>query len=396
MPVRSSIANEGSLASRLGTAEQAQRFLSQLSNPVIFGLLGKINQCQQPDGQPNPELKQIIEFADHYHDRYTTLTEKLFDKPKQLIALLEEASSRLDKNTDAELFKQIDQLLQMKHQPNEFRSTKVLNDVRAITKRLADNPNEEIKALAKQGQSLCQQIQGGKSPNNKGLPKNFCVEMWDKSKLETLFLGDYLSCCLASDGAQFEAMVERILDSAMLFPMVIDESTNKPVAGIWLFLAKDKQNPNQIVAVSNFMEINTNYGLNDGTRNAFVKRLLKFTHDYAQAAGLKGGFILRPLEYGLIPDFEHLTPASINNNDYVVEIDKVGDFFRGNEYYLDALYCNEFHHYSDEGLAFEFPPGSTAETRVQEKSPGLQPLKTVVNKPQQQIHQTVANQTRPK
>jgi hypothetical protein len=78
---------------------------------------------------------------------------------------------------------------------------------------------------------------------------------------------------------------------------------------------------------------------------------LAFTGKYAESIGAKG-FIIRPLTYGLIPDF---------NGQYQtikMNIDKIGGFFDTNlnnnqsldpeSYYLNALYLDEFYFYKPE------------------------------------------------
>jgi hypothetical protein len=67
-----------------------------------------------------------------------------------------------------------------------------------------------------------------KTPYIKRLRK-FRVEAWDKTDPMTLFLGNYLSCCLATDGAQFPAIVQRIIDCAMAMTIVVDEETKQPI-----------------------------------------------------------------------------------------------------------------------------------------------------------------------
>jgi hypothetical protein len=131
----------------------------------------------------------------------------------------------------------------------------------------------------------------------------FRVERWDKNKLLTFFLGDMLSCCLASDGAYFEAMVQRRMDIAMFMDVVIDERTGLPVCGNWLFWGEDIYKPDDIYVVANFFEINAGIGSNQQLNKTLVDHLLYFTGDFSKNVGAKG-LIIRPLTYGQIPDFQ--------------------------------------------------------------------------------------------
>ncbi len=134
--------------------------------------------------------------------------------------------------------------------------------------------------------------------------KNFRVQQWDKNKISTFFLGNYLSCCLATNGSQFPAIVQRRMDNAMFMHVVIDENTGEPVCGNWLFFAKDSNDDNVVFVVANFFEIRSNYGSKTELRELLVSELIKFTGDFSQEINAKA-FLMRPLTYGLIPDFSH-------------------------------------------------------------------------------------------
>ena len=178
--------------------------------------------------------------------------------------------------------------------------------------------------------------------------KEFLIKQWDKNQMETFILGDYLSCCLAPDSTQFPAIVQRRMDAAMMMHVIYDKALNEPVCGNWLFLGYDKANTKDIYVVANFFEIRTGYGLNKQLSKTMIDQLLAFTGQYAKDIGAKD-LLLRPLTYGLIPDFEGQFSTK------TLSIEKVGGFFDPSElndkpeaisrYYLQALEIDTFYVY---------------------------------------------------
>ncbi|MCW5589206.1 MAG: hypothetical protein KIT27_06030 [Legionellales bacterium] len=183
----------------------------------------------------------------------------------------------------------------------------------------------------------------------------FRALQWKKSDPDTLFLGDYVGCCLATDAPQFPAMIQRRMDDAMLFHVVIDLGTQKPCALIWLYLATTSNN--QIVLVANFFEVNAKYGSKKSLRLGILDGLLKFTEQYLKDNPKIKNFYMNKLTYGW------------NNGDlnaYSTEItttlnDKVGggltlrknaDHLKTTDtYYLVSLKPNTtFHIFSEEIL----------------------------------------------
>jgi len=171
------------------------------------------------------------------------------------------------------------------------------------------------------------------------------IKHWDKSQCNTYLLGEYLSCCLSPTGGQFPAIVQRRMDDAMQMHVVEDNNTHEPIAGNWLFWAKDKKT-GEVYLVANFFEIRSSIGLNAPLRDEIIQQLVSFTAEYAEKAGAKK-FLIRPLSYGLIPDFN----KTLKKDN--IEIEKVGGFFSMNEYegedktckqyYLSALDIKEFY-----------------------------------------------------
>jgi hypothetical protein len=194
-----------------------------------------------------------------------------------------------------------------------------------------------------------EKLNAKESQINQSIIKSFYVQAWDKNKLDTFLLGNYLSCCLATDGAQFHAIVQRRMDASMMMHVIIDQETNEPVCGDWLFFAHDKNDNDSIYVVANFFEIRAGYAMNKNLRDQMVNELLKFTGDYAKHIKAKG-FIIRPLTYGLIPDFNDR--YSLVN----LVIEKLGGYFsasnyeEGNQYsyYLDAINCDKFYQYKSD------------------------------------------------
>lgn len=178
----------------------------------------------------------------------------------------------------------------------------------------------------------------------------FVVEQWDKNKIETFLLGDYLHCCLAPDGGQFAAMVQRRMDNAMMMHVVIDQTTGEPVCGNWLFFAYDKQHNKNIYVVANFFEIRRSYANNATLRDCLVDHLTYFTGQYAQAINAKG-FICAPLTYGSIPNFDGTYDAK------QIQIEKVGGYFSPykyeesehiqKRYYLSGIEKTQFYLYDE-------------------------------------------------
>jgi len=124
---------------------------------------------------------------------------------------------------------------------------------------------------------------------------NFSVRQWNKESPDTFFLGNEVGCCLATDGGQFQAMVQRRLDDAMLFHVAIDESSNRPAALAWLFLAETMDG--QLALVANFFEVHTRYGKIPQVRKELLNGLIAFTKQYCEDNGIEI-FLMNPLTYG--------------------------------------------------------------------------------------------------
>jgi hypothetical protein len=124
----------------------------------------------------------------------------------------------------------------------------------------------------------------------------FTVKQWNKSDPETFFLGDHVGCCLATNNAQFQAMVQRRMDDAAIFHVAVDQKTQKPVALIWLYLAETTEN--KVVLIANFFEVNTKYAQDERLRLALLNGLLQFTHQYCEDNPNIHAFYMNQLKYG--------------------------------------------------------------------------------------------------
>jgi hypothetical protein len=128
-------------------------------------------------------------------------------------------------------------------------------------------------------------------------PLHFKIEQWDKDKISSLFLGNEVECCLAVGSTQFPAIVQRIMDDAMLFHVVIDLKTNKPIALSWLYFAEDSDG--EIYLTANFLEIKAKFGMDEAIRKTIINALLYFSGElYCDDNPAIQGFIINELNYG--------------------------------------------------------------------------------------------------
>lgn len=149
----------------------------------------------------------------------------------------------------------------------------------------------------------------------------FQIIQWDKNDPRTFFLGNHMGCCLALNNENFYAMIQRRLDDAIVFHVVMDQANHTPAAAVWLYFAKTEQG--EIYLVGNFVEIGVHYGCteNESMRKAIIDQLLKFSERYSREIGIpKGHFIVNQLTYGL--NQNHFSDAKPTEN---IELyDKVG------------------------------------------------------------------------
>jgi Ankyrin repeats (many copies) len=255
--------------------------------------------------------------------------------------------------------------------PVKLNSPAARDKIQALIRKLdslADFPDQDFQIFSEhvkqQWQRVTQLLDShGVSPAaSQTKAKRFVVKMWDKNAANTFFLGDYVGCCLAPDGQMFPAMVQRRMDDAMLFPVVIDPETNEPVALLWLYLAEDPDG--NIHPLANFCEVKAGYGQNKDLRKVLLNALLTFCGDkYCQDNPGLGGLLMNKLTYGYnMGDLDSHAMQSIAN------IKKVGGAFIpandfNNErqdnpttdtvcsnYFLPSLNETTFHRYDQKNL----------------------------------------------
>ncbi len=200
----------------------------------------------------------------------------------------------------------------LKIDPQKFYEQQNLGILEAIKKNInALENNETIKKIAYQEflalsaeftkkfehVSAQKTIATASSKSATGHPAHFRIEQWDKEKINTLFLGNEVDCCLAAGSGAFYAIVQRIMDDAMLFHVVVDLETQKPIALTWLYLATDQNG--DINLVGNFVEIKAKYGANEEARETIINALMHYSGEMycRDNPGVKG-LIINELTYG--------------------------------------------------------------------------------------------------
>lgn len=206
--------------------------------------------------------------------------------------------------------------------------------------------------------------QDGKNPEpQQGKTYYFRVEQFSKYRVETLFLGNDVGCCLGLGSPQFQAMIQRILDDAILFHVAIDEKTGRPIALIWLYFAKCTDD--SIALVANFFEINGNYAEEPVIKAGLLKGLLMFTHQYCLDNNI-GRFYMNELNYGEYKgslDIYPVTQITLKDKlggpyiptehlayDIKSEQDNDSAIKTNNFYYLKSLSRTQFHVFSADKL----------------------------------------------
>ena len=212
-------------------------------------------------------------------------------------------------------------------------------NLKALLQNETINNSEQLKTLREFSEHFISQfieVQKQKmipsASAKESMPANFRIAQWDKSKITTFFLGNEVDCCLAAGSEHFEAMVQRMLDDAMQFHVVVDLATQKPIALTWLYFAEDTNDAQpQPYLVGNFIEIKTKYGSNAYSRDTIIAALLYFTGEmYCPAVGIKK-FIINELTYGWASDNKVLSsslcPTGCFPMESVLLKDKLGGAF---------------------------------------------------------------------
>lgn len=194
---------------------------------------------------------------------------------------------------------------------------------------------------------------------NEFKPRKFRAQQWDKSRSDTLLLGNYFQCCVSAGGESFDGMIERRLDDGMPIIVIIDEETNEPVCGAWLFFAEDELD-HQVKLGVNFLELNNSYSRDRKLSNTLVSNLLYFIGEmYAKDIGVTSVVMRRLISewghaYGNINEFNQLKLINCHFSQ------KLGGFCPHPDgpvtsYYLVALNVRQFHQYTLDDLKKEYP-----------------------------------------
>ncbi len=95
-----------------------------------------------------------------------------------------------------------------------------------------------------------------------------------------VFLGDFTNCSVGMSSNQYpDGMMERLIDEGLNTIEVIDESTQKPTAAAWLFVAEDGS-----VVIQN-LEANTNYESDPSLKNYLGEQMVAYTMKFANHVG---------------------------------------------------------------------------------------------------------------
>ena len=84
--------------------------------------------------------------------------------------------------------------------------------------------------------------------------KTFTIRLWERDPKFDIFSGGDVGCCLAPNSSEFPAMLDRLMDGAMIVFDVREDGKDKKSGLSWAYLAEDKEN-NKLVLVANFYEI---------------------------------------------------------------------------------------------------------------------------------------------
>lgn len=145
----------------------------------------------------------------------------------------------------------------------------------------------------------------------------YIVQQWDKNQLENILL----ERCTIERGSKCSPadIVRCRMDKAIMMHGIYDPVTYDLVCGLWLIFVRDKNNPNDIYVLCNFLEY-FNYktlNSNKAPREILVTKLLDFAEEYTRKIGAKG----------LLADCEFDFNSGYEKTSIDIEIEKVGGFF---------------------------------------------------------------------
>ena len=176
-------------------------------------------------------------------------------------------------------------------------------------------------------------------------PVKFIIKHWDKNNITSLFLGSPVRCCLAPDGAQFPALIQRLMDDAMFFHVVTEEGSAVPVALSWLYFATDSAKPDEVYVMANFLEISPKYGSDEDAKKVIINALLHYTQQFSKDIGA-AGFLINHLTYGWISDFKCFDQQAMTPKKVGGCLNLEGSLTdSSSRYYLNSLHAKSFHVY---------------------------------------------------
>ncbi|MDI9818478.1 MULTISPECIES: hypothetical protein [unclassified Legionella] len=258
---------------------------------------------------------------------------------------------------------------------------KIISNIRALDQHFAETSTQfkEFVQHTIDQVGLLKEEQKTNTPNKKSI-FHFSVEQWPKDKIMTFFLGDEVGCCLATTNPQFQAMVQRRMDDALLFHVAVDKATNRPAALIWLYLAETEEG--KIVLVANFFEVNTKYAVNETVRLALLNGLLQFTYQYLKSNPNINAFYMNRLSYGWNTrdlDSYPITDVSLVDKlggPYIpgyseedIDLDKEKRLaITDQQYYLVSLNQRQFHQFDAKILEKDRSPTLTEKDAILQKA----------------------------
>lgn len=378
------------------------------------------------DSETALNYRKTLNFVVAPNGNETSNQEALFQVLGHYIQQLKAAIDKIDApERSPELSKLVGFIEKLKNEQGEFVSLNTTS-----SRNLLGEINKSLNCLAKSNASLpdgfnefsehvrTQYNLIKESKRTQGKEKkeySFSVEQWKKDKIDTFFLGDAVGCCLATTNAQFQAMVQRRMDDAMLFHVAIDQATGKPAALIWLYLAETSDK--KIVLMANFFEVNAKYATNDALRLALLNGLLQFTHQYCQDNLNISAFYMNRLSYGWNRnDLNHYDMETVALSDklggpYIpgMSADDIETFqeqllespemcsqvkeHTQEKYYLVSLSQTQFHRFNPEKLALVNTVVAKKTTMQESTSSVLQALQATehTSSKEQEVQRQVAH-----
>lgn len=294
-------------------------------------------------------LSQLVNVLDGFGVKEDT---KLYSQ----INSIKRRYNRLCENTDART-----QVVPLGKPNNKALFNKIMRNVEAISQQIKRGKVAISADLKRHFNEFYEHVKYTSSyldhPTVTGKSKSDCyhfsVEFVDKNSPEVFFLADEVGCCLATDGAQFNAIIQRRMDDAMQFLVVRDKETGRPAALMWLYLSENSRG--EIELRMNFPEVNAKYAGNDALRQTLLFAMCEFCEQYVRdhAPGIKR-FLLNSIGYGWNQHDLEALPTVTQEGGF----DKLGGPFLPNpdrlsakvimtqdKYYLASLSSKQFHRY---------------------------------------------------